>query len=471
MTENKKQDLEMNVSCDLTSCNIENELQQVLAQRLKAANLAYTRYNLNEQGEVVTACTVRRISRLDTALASEPLENQIDLEEVVSWLETNDCPADQDLAAAPVYALIRFSNEVITLQQSLNSLLPTINKGVLLTHPSADGLQDDGSLQVALEFVRNNPGFKLLMYPHPVFHANHPVYAQPEEIKRENYLDAYTSYGIQAIRDQAAADGYQDPWIFKVDGDQIYDSELLAKQLKSILTNPEHHDQVHYFAKIDVHYEPEQDKLYFLRVQHKGSNFLAKARYVKVGMVVERNSGDHVRAFETYLFENQSDISPTLKQSMKALRNFFGFRFLNEDTKAKFSADSATSSSLAQASAAQRYAHHAMCEVPVNPTKFVNGLHFKHLKHIHTGSWTQLPKGQEYAAFLQSTDYKNLKRKFAGLEESALFNNLELLEDYCHSMNFERAYAFKVLRDYYAQLRLKARVQDVVEHKDQPSVK
>ncbi|RIY37931.1 hypothetical protein [Psittacicella gerlachiana] len=67
-----------------------------------------------------------------------------------------------------VYALVPFANNAITLKSSLNSLTPTISKGVLVYPELGEGIQDDQSLAIATAFVQENPGFKLVKYPVPV---------------------------------------------------------------------------------------------------------------------------------------------------------------------------------------------------------------------------------------------------------------------------------------------------------------
>ncbi|RIY32047.1 hypothetical protein CKF54_05515 [Psittacicella hinzii] len=430
------------------SANCQNELQdleQELANRLEAADQAYQFFNFDQCGNRV----VSNFSSPELALEPEEDTPLVDssLSNLVDWLEET---GDQDFAEQEVYALIRFNNEVLTLKQSLNSLLPSISKGVLITHPTADGLQDDGSLQVAAEFVAQNPGFELVIYPYPVYHGNHPIYSQLDKVNRENYLDAFTNFGLEALMNLARKNGDLDPWLFKADADQIYDATLLSKQLQTIIANPANHFKVNYFVKLDLHYTPESDTVYYLRSKLQSSNFLVKAKYVRVGMVIEEN-----RAKEVYFFESPETSKVSFKQSLKALGHFIKYPFIKRDTKNTFKASIASYSR--STSSAQRYAQHSMREIPANFTGMLNAIHFKYLKHVHTGNCSELPVGLEYQKFLTSKVYQELVNKCPDLAESELFNSTDLLLSYCQNMDFRRAHAFKVLRDFYAQLRLEAK--------------
>ncbi|RIY31529.1 hypothetical protein CJP74_07140 [Psittacicella melopsittaci] len=433
----------------LTHCQVEKEqIDQELAIRLEAANKDYLTYNFDAQGNpILTELSSPEIS-LDLECQEIYADEQDpDLNEFVSWLDATVTSKELDQQA--VYALIRFSNEVVTLKQSLNSLLPAVTKGVLITHPTADGLQDDGSLQVAAEFVQQNPGFSLVIYPHPVYHENHPIYQEQEKIKRENYLDTFTNFGIEALKSLAEKNGDTDPWVFKADADQIYDASLLSEQFEQILAVPSNHIKVNYFVKLDLHYAPETDTLYYLRTKIRSTNFLVKAKYLHTGMVIEED-----KAKEVYFFEDQQTDKFTFKQSLKGLGNFFKYRFMHKDKRNSFKEGVNNHGKYASLSEAQRYALHTMREIPANYTGFLNSIHFKYLKHVHSGNCIALPAGMVYQDFLASQGYRDLLAKYPALAQSNILTSPDVILSCCHNMNFRKAHEFKALRDFYAQLRL-----------------
>ncbi|RIY35486.1 hypothetical protein [Psittacicella gerlachiana] len=451
---------EFNAEVANLNCKVEMQaITQELENRLEAANQGYQKYNLDDQGNFIcsqiTSPDISSAFDLEDEMETISSSGDAQLNEFVTWLDKS---VTQEVEEQAVYALVRFSNEIVTLKQSLNSLLPTINRGILITHPTADGLQDDGSLQVAAEFVQQNPGFKLVIYPYPVFYENHPIYNQPEKIKRENYLDAYTNYALEALKELAVKNGDHDPWVFRADADQIYDADLLAQQLEQILKVPSNHFKVNYFVKLDLHYEPESNELYYLRTKLKSSNFLVKAKYIRVGMVIE-NKEQATLAKEVYFFEDQEHDKFTFKQSLKGLGNLFKFRFMKQDTKNTFKAG-LNHHYHGSMSDAQRYALHTMREIPANYTGFLHAVHFKYLKYVHNGNCAKLPCGLSYTDFLNSASFAELSRKAPELKQSLLFNSPELLLSYCRHMDFRKAHEFKALRDFYAQLRLNAKAQE-----------
>ena len=115
------------------------------------------------------------------------------------------------------YAFIRVNNEIITLRNSLESILPAIKKGVI-------GYNDctDGSEEVILEFCNKNKGFIPIKYSYSIFS---PADKRNGEFGNEkNKLYSYYNYVLSFIP--------EDEWLIKIDCDHIYDAEKLKKIFK-----------------------------------------------------------------------------------------------------------------------------------------------------------------------------------------------------------------------------------------------
>ncbi len=61
------------------------------------------------------------------------------------------------------WAFIRVKNEIVTLEESLFSMLPAIQRGVIGFNDC-----DDGSKEVILEFCKKFPSFIPISYPYEV---------------------------------------------------------------------------------------------------------------------------------------------------------------------------------------------------------------------------------------------------------------------------------------------------------------
>lgn len=139
------------------------------------------------------------------------------------------------------WAFIRVKNEIRTIEASLNSILPAINKGVIGYNDC-----DDGSEEFILEFCKKNPGFIPCKYPYHVYPPSHEKYK--EEGEEEKKLPAYYNYVLSKIP--------KNEWLMKVDVDHIYDAEKL-KKVFYLLKKPS--DCV-ILSRLDLHYLNE--KLY-----------------------------------------------------------------------------------------------------------------------------------------------------------------------------------------------------------------
>lgn len=104
------------------------------------------------------------------------------------------------------WAYIRVHNEIATLNQSLNSILPAINRGVIGYNDC-----DDGSEEEIIKFCEQNNGFIPVKYPYSVIMKNPP--------KKENYLVEYYKFVLSFIP--------KNEWFIKIDVDHIYDCQML----------------------------------------------------------------------------------------------------------------------------------------------------------------------------------------------------------------------------------------------------
>ena len=104
------------------------------------------------------------------------------------------------------WAFIRVKNEEQTLQASLDSILPAIQRGVI-------GYNDctDNSEAIILDFCKRYPSFIPLKYPYEVMLEN------PKH--ENNKLHNYYRFVLKAIP--------KNEWFIKIDVDHIYDAKIL----------------------------------------------------------------------------------------------------------------------------------------------------------------------------------------------------------------------------------------------------
>lgn len=119
----------------------------------------------------------------------------------------------KDKSYVEPWAFIRVKNERLTLQASLNSILPAINKGVIAYNPCTDG-----SDKIIEDFCKANPGFIPLYYDKPII-ADLSSGIDPKSIPFENTLAGYYQAALDVIPKGA--------WIKKIDVDMIYYPEIL----------------------------------------------------------------------------------------------------------------------------------------------------------------------------------------------------------------------------------------------------
>lgn len=145
--------------------------------------------------------------------------------------ELRDLCAKRNAPEIEPYAFIRFSNEAITMQASLDSIQPFFKKGIICYHDPLPGITEDGSIAIAQEFCRKNPGFRLVRYPFPVIFQNMAHFSRlfySGATSRLWLLHAYYTYAHLHLRELAIDNGDIDKaYIYKIDLDHIYSAKLL----------------------------------------------------------------------------------------------------------------------------------------------------------------------------------------------------------------------------------------------------
>ncbi|WP_183022340.1 beta-1,4-N-acetylgalactosamyltransferase [Helicobacter pylori] len=104
------------------------------------------------------------------------------------------------------WAFIRVKNEIVTLEESLFSMLPAVQRGVIGFNDC-----DDGSKEVVLEFCKKFPSFIPISYPYEVILKDCP--------SLWHQLYHYCNYTLSFIP--------KNEWVIKIDGDHIYDAKKL----------------------------------------------------------------------------------------------------------------------------------------------------------------------------------------------------------------------------------------------------
>lgn len=119
-----------------------------------------------------------------------------------------DSNARQPYSPLNPWAYIRVKNEAITLQASLESILPAFQRGVIGYNDCTDESED-----IILKFCKQYPTFIPIKYPHTIDIEN------PQS--HYNKLYVYYNYIIDWIPKNA--------WFIKIDADHIYNVKKLYK--------------------------------------------------------------------------------------------------------------------------------------------------------------------------------------------------------------------------------------------------
>ncbi|AIL33182.1 hypothetical protein [Basilea psittacipulmonis] len=118
------------------------------------------------------------------------------------------------------WAFMRVCDEMRTLPACLNSILPVIKKGVIAYNPSEDPEEE----KFILDFCQKNTGFIPFKYDYQIIPAGSREYLTNTE--RERHLDTYYNAALDQIPNGE--------WMIKIDADQIYDTEKLARLLSMV---------------------------------------------------------------------------------------------------------------------------------------------------------------------------------------------------------------------------------------------
>ncbi|QOQ98064.1 hypothetical protein [Helicobacter winghamensis] len=168
------------------------------------------------------------------------------------------------------WAYIRVKNEASTLQFSLESLLPAIQRGVI-------GYNDctDGSEEIILDFCKKYPSFIPVKYPYEVQITN------PEN--EHNKLYKYYKYVFSFIP--------KGEWFIKIDVDHIYDAKKLYKQFYL----PKKAYDVLHLSRIDFHIY--KDEIFVNRLHEACDQSLARNRFISwLPWIVE--TGGEIKYYE-----------------------------------------------------------------------------------------------------------------------------------------------------------------------------
>ena len=111
------------------------------------------------------------------------------------------------------WAFIRVKNEALTLEFSLQSMLPALQRGIIAYNDC-----DDGSEEIILKFCNRYPSFIPLKYPYKIELEN------PKS--EENKLHNYYNWALSFIP--------KDEWFIKIDADHIYDAKKLYESFYAI---------------------------------------------------------------------------------------------------------------------------------------------------------------------------------------------------------------------------------------------
>lgn len=148
------------------------------------------------------------------------------------------------------YAFIRAHNEISTVKTCMESIQPVIKKGVIGIHPSIDGSPDDGTHDFLDNFYRENPGYKLIYYPYPVYPTSHPIYKNLSQVPLEQRLDSYYNAVLAEIP--------ENEWLIKIDCVQIYHPAILTVLLSKNFDE----DVLVWFGRYNLHYDFASKQLF-----------------------------------------------------------------------------------------------------------------------------------------------------------------------------------------------------------------
>lgn len=180
------------------------------------------------------------------------------------------------------WAFIRVCNEKETLEQSLNSILGAISKGIIVYNECSDG-----SDKIIKKFCLENPGFLYKEYPHQVMQCRH----HKDEKKYKKSLADYYNFALTLIP--------KGEWFIKIDTDQIYDS----KKLKESFSLPQSRREIVCYFRMELHCF--DDRIYIHRytpIKDFGDHWLLYNRFSSFFDHILREDSDYEEGYEMINF-------------------------------------------------------------------------------------------------------------------------------------------------------------------------
>ena len=143
---------------------------------------------------------------------------------------------DTRVRGTPVepWAFIRVMNEIMTIDASLSSIKPIIEKGVIAYNDCTDGTEE-----YILDFCSDNKGFIPFKYPYSVYPPAHEAYKMRGQIK--NKLHSYYNAAFRLIP--------KNQWVIKIDCDHVY----ITEKLKKTFYLPQNENDCVAYSRLNLH--------------------------------------------------------------------------------------------------------------------------------------------------------------------------------------------------------------------------
>lgn len=180
------------------------------------------------------------------------------------------------------WAFIRVCNERETLEQSLNSILGAISKGIIVYNECTDG-----SDEIIKQFCLKNPGFICKEFPYNVMQCRH----HKDEVKKKRSLAEYYNFALSFIP--------KNEWFIKIDTDQIYD----CQKLKASFSLPKSRREIVCYFRMELHCF--DGRIYIHRhtpIKDFGDHWLLYNKYSDFFDHVLREDGDFLEGYEMINF-------------------------------------------------------------------------------------------------------------------------------------------------------------------------
>ena len=209
-----------------------NQLSEVVNNNIEFSN--YTKDTLSELKRAINS----RVSKADLDKLDFSYENIQDKHICIlkhsskthsGYFDLDERAKDTKSSLNP-WAYIRVKNEIATIEASLLSILPAIQRGVIGYNDC-----DDGSEEFILDFCDKYKTFIPVKYPHKIIKEN------PLTTPEENKLYSYYNYVASFIP--------KNEWLIKIDCDHIYD----AKRLFQSFYLPRNINEVVSIPRINFH--------------------------------------------------------------------------------------------------------------------------------------------------------------------------------------------------------------------------